>query len=169
MRGVRVTDISPNSAAATCVPPIQINDMILQINSINVLGVALPKVKEILKATPDGQHQMCMVARTELEVALRRLMPAMLPIMPPKTHGEPGGARAAVAPAPTPELPAADPDEGKVSMPWSIAEPAQHPSATSSSSVPGFMAQTYAWLEPRNLSALATHTHTHTHRRPNLV
>ena len=47
MRGVRVTDISPNSAAATCVPPIQINDMILQINSINVLGVALPKVRQL--------------------------------------------------------------------------------------------------------------------------
>ena len=98
------------------------------------------QVKEILKATPDGQHQMCVVARAELEVALRRLMP-------PRSRGEHGVARASVAPAPA--LPAADPDEGDVSMPWSNTDYAQRPSArplTSASAAPSsvssFMAQT---------------------------
>lgn len=71
--GVRVTDISPNSSAALTKPRIRINDMILQINGKNVLGVALTEVKNILKANTNGQHNICIVSRSKLEEALHRL------------------------------------------------------------------------------------------------
>lgn len=75
LRGVLITDIAPGSTAALSIPPLRVNDMILQIDGHNVLGVPLPNVKEILGAKADGRHEMYVVTEPEMEAALRKLLP----------------------------------------------------------------------------------------------